>query len=119
MAEKVKDRRTASRVEGNFGAAITSTDSEIEVRVRNISMSGLLLLSPKRVPEMTIVGMRLVLPAPGQPDQTWSFDITGAVVRCEPTRDDGKDVFELAVFFTDMPPETRSAVQQFIASRVG
>jgi hypothetical protein len=119
MAERVKDRRGAERVDANLNAAITSADAEVEVSVRNVSMSGLLILSPKQIPEMTIVSMRLVLPGSEKRREKWSFDITGAVVRCEPTRHEDKDVFELAVFFTDMPAETRSALQQFIASHTG
>ncbi|MBI4880080.1 MAG: PilZ domain-containing protein [Planctomycetes bacterium] len=118
MADRVKERRSKPRIETNLDASVTTPDSGFEATVKNMSMSGLLLICDRPVPEMTIVGMRLSLPA--RPDRklpSFAFDITGAVVRCQPCTPRSKR-YELAVFLTDMPRETRAALHEFIQSNM-
>ncbi|MFH0946456.1 MAG: PilZ domain-containing protein [Planctomycetota bacterium] len=117
MAERVQDRRRHPRVDLDVGAVITSAEGGFEAQVKNISLSGLLLYSSRSVEEMTIVGMRLSLPA--QPERNMPaivFEISGAVVRCDPV-EDGSGRYELAVFLTDMPRESREALHDFIKHR--
>lgn len=117
MPERVKDRRGQPRIDANIGARVTAGDGGFEATVKNMSLSGLLLLTDRPVPEMTMLGMRLSIPAPqNRRGPAFAFEITGAVVRCEPCSDDPKR-FELAVFLTDLPRESRAALQEFIESR--
>ena len=118
MAERVQDRRRHPRIDMDVGATITAADGGFEARVKNISLSGLLLYSEKPVPEMTIVGMRLALPEQVQRNiPAMAFEISGAVVRCDPI-ENGEDGYELAVFLTDMPRESREALHDFIKNRM-
>lgn len=119
MAERVKDRRRSPRVEASFGAKVTALDGGFEASVKNISMSGLLLQSDRKVPEMTVVHMRLVLPPTAKESRpSFAFEISGAVVRCQAVGRGNAKKYELAVFLTDMPIETRSALREFIAERL-
>ncbi|MBL8768602.1 MAG: PilZ domain-containing protein [Planctomycetes bacterium] len=119
MVERVKDRRRHPRVDGSFGAKITSSSAPIEASVKNVSMSGLLLHSDKKVDEMTMVSMKLVLPSKsGNTSPSVAFDLTGAVVRCQPIGKGKTKKFELAVYFTDLPRETRGALEEFVRSRL-
>lgn len=117
MSEKVKDRRKHPRVESNLGATVTAADGGFEATVKNISLSGLLLIANQAVPEMTIVGMRLAFPArPERNSPAIALELTGAVVRCEPC-EPGSERHELAIFLTDMNRESREALHEFIKSR--
>ncbi len=118
MVDRVKERRGKPRIETSLDASITTPDCGFAATVKNMSMSGLLLICDRPVPEMTIVAMRLSLPA--KPDRklpSFAFDITGAVVRCQPCTP-GSKRYELAVFLTDMPRETRAALHDFIQSHL-
>ncbi len=114
MAERVKDRRGRPRVEASLDAKISTEDGGFEATVRNMSLSGILLESNRPVAEMTILGMRLSIPAPSDHSgPAYAFELTGAVVRCEPLAED-PNRYELAVFLTDMPRESRAALQEFV-----
>ncbi len=118
MAEQVQNRRRHERVDLDIGATVTAENGGFEAKVKNISLSGLLLISDQPVDEMKIVAMRLSLPS--QPDRNmpaFAFEITGAVVRCDPCGEDS-DRYELAIFLTDMPRESREALHDFIQSRI-
>jgi hypothetical protein len=119
MVEKVKDRRRLPRVDGTFGAKIVASNTAIEATVKNVSMSGLLLHADKKVEEMTMVSMKLAMPSKaGNATPSVSFDLTGAVVRCQPIGKGKAKKFELAVYFTDLPLETRAALDEFVRSRL-
>ena len=120
MAERVQDRRSKPRVDaGKLQAKVTAGEGGFEATVKNMSMSGILLTSDRHVPEMTILGMRLALPAnPKTNSPPYAFEITGAVVRSEPSSDDPSK-FEVAVFLTEMTRETRAALKAFIEERTG
>lgn len=118
MAERVQNRRGKPRVDANLEARITGADGGFQATVENMSMSGLLLNSDRHIPEMTILGMRLALPAnPETRSPAFAFELTGAVVRSEPSQDD-PERYEIAVFLTDMARESRSALQSFIEDRL-
>lgn len=119
MADRVvKDRRSKPRVETNLGAQITSTDGGFGASVKNMSVSGVLLEVDREIPEMTMLGMSLSLPALPEKGQTtsYTFELTGAVVRCQKGEVEGQ--YEVAVFMTDLPRETRTALQEFIEERL-
>lgn len=118
MTERVQNRRGKPRIETSLEAKVTGADGGFEATVKNMSMSGLLLTSNRPIPEMTILGMRLSLPAkPEKRSPAYAFELTGAVVRSEPSRED-KDQYEIAVFLTDMARESRAALQAFIEERL-
>lgn len=100
------ERRRAPRALADFPIRF-SQDPEAEPAVlRDISEIGLACTSPREVPEMTLVALDFALPG-----ATAVHNVVGAVVRCEPHRD-GK--FDLAVYFTELKPETRAALGGFV-----
>lgn len=120
MTEEVKDRRSNHRVPADFNAKVTAGDEGFEARVKNVSASGVLLISNTPLAEMTMVRMRLSVPPIAGNTTAYAFEITGAVVRCEETS--GSDTpasYELAVFLTNMPREAKLALAEFVASRIG
>lgn len=122
MTQKVKDRRGKPRIETHLEARITADDKPQVAVVKNISMSGLLLIVDQPVKELTLVGLRLVLPSGGEASAerhpTYAFELSGAVVRCSAAGPDHPNKHEVAVFLTGMPKETRLALQDFIKDRI-
>ena len=120
MADRVvKDRRTHPRVDAELSAKVTADGEGFEATVRNVSVSGLMLVCDRRVPEMTMLRLRLSLPPEAGRGVAFTFEISGAVVRCEPIGEDGQERFELAVFLTNMPREAKVALSEFISTRLG
>ncbi len=123
MATRTKERRRHPRVQASIGAKVSGAGGEIEAEVHDISMSGVLLLSDKKVEEMTVVQMRLLLPSrAGDSTPSCSFELTGAVVRCAPINKKritpSSRKYEVAVFFTGMPVEARAALESFVNHRI-
>lgn len=119
MSERFQDRRANPRVPADFNAKVTAGDDGFEARVRNVSVSGVLLETARPLPEMTMVRMRIsVPPRPGE-GIAYAFEISGAVVRCEPRETEGAaPTYELAVFLTNMPREAKVALAEFVSNRL-
>jgi hypothetical protein len=98
--------------------------------LRDISECGLACTSPERIAEMTKVALEFTLPGALE-----THFVEGAVVRCEPLdkppmpakgkppqpdakRADAKTAaskWDLAVFFTTVPPKTRAALRSYVS----
>ena len=115
----VKDRRTHPRVNAELSAKVTADGEGFEAVVKNVSVSGLLLVTDRRIPEMTMLRLRLSLPPEANRGVTFTFEISGAVVRCESIGTGEDERFELAVFLTNMPREAKVALSEFISTRLG
>ncbi len=120
---RVKDRRKHPCVQAGIGAKVSGSGIELEAEVHDVSMSGVLLLVDRKIEEMTMVQMRLLLPTrSGDSTPACSFELTGAVVRCAPLNkkrvSGSARKYEVAVFFTGMPLEARAALQGFINDRI-
>lgn len=100
------ERRRAPRALADFSIRFSQNPEAAPGSVRDISEIGLACTSPHEVPEMTVVGLDFELPG-----KSGQHHVTGAVVRCEP-QDDGH--FDLAVYFTDLGDDTRSALVEFV-----
>lgn len=119
MTEEVKDRRSNPRVPADFNAKVTAGDDGFEAKVKNVSASGVLLVSGTPLTEMTMVRMRLSVPPMNGDSSAYAFEITGAVVRCEEiASEDAPASYELAVFLTNMPREAKLALAEFVATRI-
>lgn len=105
------ERRRADRAAASFPVRISNKPDADPAMLRDISEIGLACLSSHEVPEMTLVGLDFALPG-----ATERHAVKGAVVRCEPTTDaKGKRVYDLAVYFTDVPPVTKAALRNYVA----
>jgi hypothetical protein len=86
---------------------------------RNLSLGGLYCTSTADFAEMTRLAVRLLLPARGATDgETEQVDLEAVVVRREPMRSaNGQPSYELALYFTNLGPETRDRIERFLGDR--
>lgn len=82
--------------------------------LRDISEIGLACHAPQPLDEMTLVGIDFALP--GGADR---HRVKGAVVRCEPlpkpTKGKGAVKWDVAIYFTEVPPVTKAALRNYVA----
>ena len=80
-------------------------------RLRDLSISGLCCFHPAPMTEMTLVHLTLRLPGDDR-----DHEVDGAVVRCAKLRGQTPPTYEVAVYFTEMTPETRAAIGSFVVA---
>ncbi len=112
MVERPDERRRAPRAEADFEIQLFGPTGAHSARIRDISENGLACESSAAVDEMTVLELGLALP--GAPTQK----IQGAVVRCEPIAGSDPASFDLAVFFTDVPMQARTALKSFVEGKL-
>lgn len=111
-----KERRKAPRVPVDLPLEFIHPFPREVVRVKNISSSGICCISTFPLPEMSRVGIILKLPALSTAD-TPPQDVKceGAVVRCMPsTHPEEREMYELAIFLTEVSPSSRKALHAFV-----
>ena len=113
MSETGIERRRAPRAEVDIPIRLTPRDTAQPAQLVNISTSGICCTFGEAVNEMTLVGLSLELPS-----QDTAVQVKGAVVRCEKLRDRNPPTYKIGVFFTEMSPETRRAIEAFVESRL-
>jgi hypothetical protein len=88
--------------------------------VKDISTAGVCCDLPFPIPAMTRVRVDLELPAGILPESpTRAIACEGAVVRCAPVpRGNGKSAYDVAIFFLEIPPEGRAAIEEFVSTRL-
>lgn len=118
MVERVKERRGKPRVESQLDARITADDVAIEAVVKNLSESGLLLLTDRPVKELSLVGLKIGLPPESPHAPRIAFEIHGAVVRCAKAGKAHPKKWEVAVFMTGMPAEAKCALHDYVHARL-
>ena len=111
MSDTGIERRRAPRTEADI--PIRLTDSGHPARLVNISTSGICCTFGEAINEMTVVGITLELP--GAPN---GAKIKGAVVRCAKCRDVTPATYELGIFFTELSPDNRRAIEGFVESQL-
>ena len=107
------ERRRAIRALASFPVRLSAKPDAEPAILRDISEIGLACASPEKIPEMTQVAVDFALPG-----ATEVHHVKGAVVRCEPIRDEvrgDKKRWDVAVYFTDLTPVTRAALRNYIA----
>ena len=98
-----------------FGIAIALADGPREVRLRDVSVSGVCFYSDAPIPEMTALGIQLELPNDGGPDER--IEAGGAVVRCQRISPH-MEHYEVAVFLHDATETTRRKIAKYV-DRIG
>lgn len=109
MSQAQPDRRRAPRAQADFPIQISGKQSAKPAQLKDISEIGLCCTATERVDEMTLLAIDLQLP--GSKGQHL---VKGAVVRCEPERQH-KGSYEIAVYFTEIAPQTKLALKQLVA----
>jgi hypothetical protein len=103
------ERRRAPRFAASFPIRFEDGGVAREAQLRDLSEIGLSCSYPEFVREMTMVGISIQLP-----DDDRLHAVRGVVVRCEKDRDDQRR-YEVAVYFTEVRPETRLALRSVSA----
>ena len=104
------ERRRVPRAQGDFPIQLTQRAEGRSGNVVDISENGLCCTYPEAIQEMTLVNIDLQLPT-GKDSHT----VQGAVVRCEKRRDVSPPTYEVAVYFTELPPEARAELRDYVA----
>lgn len=108
MSSPQPDRRRAPRAQADFPIQIVGKAAGRPAQLKDISEIGLCCSCSERIDEMTLLAIDLQLPG-----AQVQHKVKGAVVRCEPLRQQGS--FELAVYFTEIAPQTKAALKQLVA----
>lgn len=109
MSRAHSERRRAPRAQADFPIQIGGAAAR-PARLKDISEIGLCCHCGERIDEMTLLAIDLQLPGARA-----HHLVKGAVVRCEPLRQQ-QGSYELAVYFTEIAPQTKAALQQLVAA---
>jgi hypothetical protein len=110
MTNSPAERRRAPRVLADFPIRLTGDGTTREGKLRDLSEIGLCCSYPIEIEEMTQVRIGLQIPGDDR-----LLPVEGAVVRCDRV---GAE-FEVAVYFTGVPAETKDALHGWIGARPG
>lgn len=112
MSEVSRERRAAPRVAADIPLRLAPDAEASPAQLQNISTTGLCCVSGEALNEMTQVAIHLELPGSAEP-----CAVNGVVVRCERDRATTPG-YEVAVYFTDMTPESRKAISDYVLSQL-
>ena len=113
MTRPAAERRKAPRAKAEFQIRLGERAATKEARIQDLSTSGLCCHFGDAIREMTLVEIGMQLPG----DDTLHA-LRGAVVRCQKLRGQNPPTYEIAVFFTELPPACRQAIGEFVTARV-
>ena len=108
-----RERRRAPRAAVSFPVELHYRDETRRAHLRDVSSIGLCCTFPEAIDELTQVRFSLRLPGDSR-----RHDIVGAVVRCEKLRGKSPPTYEIAIFFADVEPESRQAIEQFVEAEI-
>ena len=115
VPKKAKDRRKQPRTSRNVPLSLGKTEPGVLNRVDNISSSGVLCQTAKKLPLMSKVAMELMLEMPDTlSDETERITCQGVVVRSKRNPDEKTGGYGTAIFFTRMSEEDREKLGRFV-----
>jgi hypothetical protein len=115
VPKKPKDRRGQPRASRNVPLSLRNAEPGILNRVDNISSSGVLCQTAKKLPLMSKVAMELVLDMPDTfSNETERIACQGVVVRSERNPDLKTGGYGTAIFFTRVSEEDRGKLERFV-----
>ena len=91
----------------------------VEASLRNLSLAGVACTTQVPFEEMAELAITLELPDPEDTARAPELvHARGAVVRCQPARrGTARRRYELALYFTELEPESRTRLDSFIRRR--
>ncbi len=111
------ERRRHPRAVLDWPVMITLSDGTFQARLRDISRSGICFYLDRRIPEMTVLGMELELPPPGDEgggeERGARVSATGVVVRCQ-ALSKHVDHYEIALFLNELREEAREVIDAYV-----
>ena len=115
------ERRRHPRVAESLPFQVGTAAHWVATRTINLSCGGALCVLPESVPVLTKLQVSLevpVAPANGGPSVR-EVHCEGVVVRQQPSSTPGQaSLFETAIFFSDLQPEDRRCLAEFILQRM-
>ena len=111
IREKRKERRSSPRAKEVFGIKIADMKSDIVAETINISASGIYCQSEHSVPLFRGIGIKIQLP-----EISGVIECLGVVVRCEKVS--GKELYNLAIFFSDMNPKNKESLSNYVEKKL-
>ena len=117
MTTRRAERRAHARYPKNFDVAAKTDGTLARMEAKDLSLGGLSCASPADFPEMTRLGVTLLLPAGnGKAADPIPVDVEAIVVRRRKLESStGSPRFELALYFTRMTDAQRQVLARFIA----
>ena len=114
----VLDRRRSIRIAEKLPFKIGLQDYEVEALTVNISVNGALCLVEREIALMTQLKIALSLPpiSKSSPQKSKILSMKGVVVRRE--KDAATNKYYIAIYFSDIKPNDRKYLSQFIESRL-
>jgi len=104
------ERRRHPRAAADLPITISLADGTHEARLRDVSRAGICFFLDRRIPEMTVLRLRLALPLEGE-ERT--VEGSGVVVRCE-ALSPHVDHYEVAVFLNDLRDADRERLEAYV-----
>lgn len=104
-AEQRKHKRSKTPFEG----LIDASDTNLQSKIVNISVSGILASTATPVAEMTTVDMTIELPTA----QLKLLEVEGTVVRCYPDPENPGG-FLVAILFKNVDPSTYETIRTYV-----
>ena len=115
MGKKTKERREHPRTPKHVALSLVGEKPGIINKVDNISSSGVLCHTARKLPVMSKVVMEVALDTPrGSPHEIDHIECQGVVVRCEPHPDEKTGGYGTAIFFTRMSEDHRAKLTSFV-----
>ena len=121
-AGRTPERRDGLRVAGPFRLDVDDAAFGSVLRVRDLSHSGVSFHTTEPMREMTRVKLMLWLPEDAGSGAEAQFPCEGVVVRAARRaggNPGGARDYEVAVFFTDLPAPTGTALAGYVAAQQG
>jgi len=109
-----RERRAHPRAACDCSITLQLEDGAHRARLRDVSRAGLCFFLDRPIPEMTLLSVRIELPAVGRGEPA-RIDGRGVVVRCLPISR-GVDHFEIAVFLNELGDLQRERLDAFVAA---
>lgn len=118
MTTRRAERRAHARYPKTFDVAAQNDGTLARMEAKDLSLGGLSCASPTDFPEMTRLGVTLMLPGGnGKPGEPTPIDVEAVVVRRRKLDSaTGNARFELALYFTHMTDAHRETLARFIAN---
>ena len=108
------ERRRHPRATIDCPITIELEDGPVEARLRDVSHAGVCFFLDRRIPEMTVLGLRLDLPA-AKGARAARVQGSGVVVRCMAIGPH-VDHYEIALFLNHMSESDREVLDAYIGA---
>ena len=108
-----RERRAHPRATCEGSLTLQLDDGAYRARLRDVSRSGICFYLDRPVAEMTVLAVRIELPA-RRGAEAERIDANGVVVRCLPISK-GVEHYEIAVFLNALADSQRERLDRFVA----